>query len=497
MADRNNPDGVSTYTPDAHDRQLIRQAQQELSGFSVPVLVSRKNPHERLYLAAFDGTGNDRNNPDMGPETNVGLIYGQIELLKASGDRQIGGGYVAGPGTQPGWTGSRDRMSGGTYDQRLEEMYFQFIKEAQKWLQEDPKAEIRIANVGFSRGAEQAAGFARLVEERGIQNPIGMKVVRGDDGLIERLEPTQPPLVAPGKTAQALALFDPVGTGVPYERDRRPPPGVITGFQIKMEDDARDVFQATHILDKGRTHGDRFQRVLMPGAHSDGGGGYWQDGLPRISGNLMIDYLNGLSDTPFLKKMALRPEMEVIHRSEEGEWFYRTSLMEQRTKNGFGESENRGFVEIIGGNMKDKSAAAKDAEPRNEALNAQFERQNVRIGPVPPGRSRTQTPEEDRQQEIDPPRHRPDKAEPKERSFLDSILDRLSQGAIDKDDKAMGAAVNDYLRSPMGQQFQAEVGQQRQTLDDAQGRQAAIDAQQLLAQQQSVETTRNPHMMRM
>jgi len=49
---------------------------------------------------------------------------------------------------------------------------------------------------GFSRGAEQAAGFARMLHERGIHDPLGMKVTRGNDGLIEQLEFTKPPLVA-------------------------------------------------------------------------------------------------------------------------------------------------------------------------------------------------------------------------------------------------------------------------------------------------------------
>jgi hypothetical protein len=491
--DRRKPDGVSTYTPNAHDRELIPQAQHELAQFSVPVMLSRSLPHDRLYIAAFDGTGNDRSNPEKGPQTNVGLIYGQIEQLKTRGDKQIGGGYVAGPGTQTGFLsgGLRDKISGETYDQRLEEMYFQFVTQAEKWLQDDPKAQIRIANLGFSRGAEQAAGFARLVEERGIWNPAGMNVIRGDNGLIERLEPTRPPLAPPGRTAQALALFDPVGTGVPYQRDRRPPPTVITGFQIKAEDDARDQFLSTHILDKGRTHGDRFLRVLMPGAHSDVGGGYVQDGLPRINGNLMIDYLNSLCDKPFLTKLPLRPDMERIHRSEEGKFVYSTGVMETRTRNGFGESENRGFVESIGGNLKDKSAAAMDAEPRNERLNAQFERQNVRIGPVPPGRIKAQGRDEE-QQGLEPARHKQNQDEPKQKSFLDSIIDRLSQGAIDKDDKAMSAAVSDYMRSPLGQQFQAETTQQSRILD-AEERQAALEMQQLAQH----EAMRNPHVMRM
>lgn len=494
MEDRKNPDGVSTYALDAHDRQLIQQAQRELSQFTAPVMVSRSNPHERLYIAAFDGTGNDRSNPDMGPKTNVAMIHEQILNLQKHGEQQVGTGYVAGPGTQTGLFGGglRDKISGSTYNQRLEEMYFQFVSQAEKWIKNDPKAEIRIVDLGFSRGAEQAAGFARMVDERGIWNPDGMKVVRGKDGMIQSLTPSKPALVARGRTAQALALFDPVGTGEPYRHDRRPPPSVISGFQINAEDEARDQFLSTHILDAGRTHGDRFQRVLMPGAHSDQGGGYVQDGLPHISGNLMIDYLNALSDKPYLTKLPLHPALERIHRSEEGLIVYTTHVMERRTRNGFGESDNRGFVESIGGNLKDRSATAMNAEPRDEALNAGFDRHNVQIGPVPQQR-RMQGRDDQSEPDVEPTRKQRDQAEPTQKSFLDSIIDRLSQGAVDKDDRAMTAAVNDYLRNPLGQQFLGEVAQQKQSME-LQERQAALEVQQQLAQQQP---NRNPHVMQM
>ena len=76
--------------------------------------------------------------------------------------------------------------------------------------------------------------------------------------------------------------------------------------------------------------------------------------------------------------------------------------------------------------------------------------------------------------------------------FLDAVIDRLSQGALAKDDNAMTAAVNDYLRSPLGRQFGVEVAQQRQLMD-AQEQRAALDAQLLAGQQ--ADTMRNPHVM--
>ena len=109
----------------------------------------------------------------------------QIDALK---DPDIGFGYVEGPGTQGGLDGLGDLMKGDSYRARMDEMYVQFVRQADAWLKENPGADIRVAAIGFSRGAEQAAGFTRLIEERGIQDPAGMNVVRDRNGFIERLE---------------------------------------------------------------------------------------------------------------------------------------------------------------------------------------------------------------------------------------------------------------------------------------------------------------------
>jgi len=53
MADR-NPDNSTTYAPDAHDRALMRQAQQELAQFQVPVMVHAGHLHERLDIAVLN-----------------------------------------------------------------------------------------------------------------------------------------------------------------------------------------------------------------------------------------------------------------------------------------------------------------------------------------------------------------------------------------------------------------------------------------------------------
>jgi hypothetical protein len=315
-------DGVAHYSADADSMALFDQAHAELDQMLVPVL--RGSSGSRLFVAAFDGTWNDAD-LDPGHMTNVGRIREQITAFRESGDSSVGVGYVKGVGTQNNaLTRTLDGALGYTYEERLEEMYSLFSAQAKDWLREDPDTQISIANIGFSRGAEQAAGFARLVHERGIQDPDGA-IVRRDESGRTTIAYTKPPLVPPGQIAQAVGLFDPVGTGEPRNHDRRLPPSVISGFQITAQDEKRGLFKSTSIIDQGMTIDGRFLAVMSPGGHSNIGGGYHRDGLSRRNGNLMIDYLNSLSDTPFLQKQPEPddPRLNVVHRSEQGMLLYR------------------------------------------------------------------------------------------------------------------------------------------------------------------------------
>ena len=98
-----------------------------------------------------------------------------------------------------------DGVRGHTYDPRLEEMYKRFIEQAAKWKADNPGVVITLAATGFSRGAEQAAGFTRLVHERGIEDPDGAVYQRDGNNQITGVTYTLPPLQEPGSIAQAVA----------------------------------------------------------------------------------------------------------------------------------------------------------------------------------------------------------------------------------------------------------------------------------------------------
>ena len=83
--DRKDTDGILSdgvrYDPAVSHFSIYTDGRRQLEPFQEPVLLHANNPHERLYIAAFDGTGNDKFH-DPGHETNVGLISDQIEALK-------------------------------------------------------------------------------------------------------------------------------------------------------------------------------------------------------------------------------------------------------------------------------------------------------------------------------------------------------------------------------------------------------------------------------
>jgi hypothetical protein len=373
-------DGVPHYPASAQQLQSYVDARDQLGQFHAPTLIRSDDPNQKLFVAAFDGTGNDAEK-DPNHATNVAAIRDQIVDLKRSGNTQVMVGYVPGPGTQDGFIARTiDGANGHTYDVRLEDMYQQFIEQGARWKQENPNAQISIADIGFSRGAEQAAGFSRLVHERGLQDPSGAQYTRDASGQIKHVDYGKPPIVEPGQVAQAVGLFDPVGTGDPVKhQDRRLPPSVISGVQILAEDERRGLFKSTHIIDPGQTPDGRLLGVTVAGAHSDIGGSYHRDGLSTRSGNLMTDYLNALSDKPFLDKRAEPddPRLNVVHRSEEGMLIYKLGPKVDR-------GQPEGYVErLVPKNMVDKVADAYNAEPVDRALRERFPSHQVQIGQQP------------------------------------------------------------------------------------------------------------------
>ena len=378
-------DGVSFYPADQHDLDTYAAARQQLAEFKVPVLIRAGNPNERLFVASFDGTGNDGYN-DPEHATHVSRI--EEELRRAAvrartegREPQVVTGYIAGPGTQQNPVSNFiDKAVGHTYEERIENMYKQFIEQAHRWKTQNPDIQIRLLDMGFSRGGEEAVGFSRLVHDRGIQDPTGAVYKYDSAGQIKSVRYTRPPLVAPGETPQAAMLFDPVGTGEPvWKHDRRLPASVISVLQLTAEDERRSLFKSTPATDLGLSEDGRALNMMVGGCHSDLVGSYHRNGLGVLAGHVATDYINALSDRPILAKQAVPddPRLFVVHRSEEGMLLYRLTPKVDRTT-----SEGRND-RLVPKDQLEHVADGYNPEPRDEALASQFEFRKVPLNPAP------------------------------------------------------------------------------------------------------------------
>lgn len=449
--------GVDVHIADSQDLQSFSTAKRELDALRVPILLSKDSTHERLYIAALDGTGNSMFNDEPGNWSVVAKIHEEIERTKP---HNIASGYVEGTFTQEGALRTPERLADGalghSFDERVETAYLQLCTQAKAWLREDPEAQIRVVGVGFSRGSEQAAALLRLIDERGIRDPDGAQIKLDQDNIIQtvRYDSSRPLLVPPGKTLQAALLVDPVSTGV-RDEDRRLPGAALSTFEISAEHERRDQYKDNDHIPPGFSEGMRNLNVRTAGAHSDAGDTYARNGLGTLNFNLCISFLNRLSDRAFLQERPLPrdPDDFVIHRSDQ-------HLFGLYTTRGYDRDGQRDRLED-----QHPAPGIQRKDPIRPELDAQVER---RTAPrTAPAMSKDDT--------------------------VGSLFERLSTGALQGDDRAMSSAVGDYLRSAPGLQFQADASHLRQSMD-AQARQAALDAQ-LWSQQQ--ETARAPHAMRM
>ncbi len=353
-------DGTPYAAADAGDLADIENKKRQQAEMQIPLLAGKDNPNAFVFFAMLDGTGNDRHDQDHAP-TGVGQTYEQLktQINAGYGDGHVAAAYVTGAGTRSfGEDLGLDLAAGYSSNDRAETMYVEFCKQADAWLKKNPDAEISLASMGFSRGAEEAVLLSQLVEQRGIRDPASIEYDRRADGLVDagtiRFDDSVKPLVEPADVTQVVIPIDPVAEGqledpmlysgagfVPpgimspddmaatLERaskerlDYGIPPSVAGVFMLQARDETRTAFIGTDHVPDGLTDGNTRASFEMPGAHSDLGDGYYANGLGVRYTNMVKNYANNLVDfdTPLL---TLNPEdtnpglgsTNVIHDSE-------------------------------------------------------------------------------------------------------------------------------------------------------------------------------------
>lgn len=481
------PDGVETYPAGDEVLAGYEKAREQLAQFSAPRLVGADKPHGRMFVACFDGTGNDKDK-DPAHITNIGLFKDQIDAVNRQGVESVKANYQPGVGTQDEYfLQESDGALGYSYGPRMEQMYYDLCVQAKKWIKADPNAEISLAATGFSRGAVTAALFTRMVEERGIQDPEDMIIHRDDQGRVDRLTPTKPNLVPPGQTPQVVGLFDPVSTGMMDLVDVRLPPSVVSGFQITAMDERRDAFKSKQIIDPGLSPDGRFYAARVGGAHCDIGGFYLLNGLSVRNGNMMAAYLNSTSDNPFLRERPVptAPEMNVIHRSEQHRAIYSTVAADLAGSRRSIERLTPPATTVAGAVYDRVFSNTDDAEPRNETLSRGLRFDKVRVGP----------------EREDPSlpgffKDKPRTPEPLPRVEWNQLFLNMTNAALDGDSRGIRMVGREFARSDAGQAWLAQ-GRESNHAVKLQEQQTALDTQQpVLAQQLMDDPVRRGPVMR-
>lgn len=260
----------------------------------------------RVFFAVFDCSWKNAKVGPTGP-TTVRQLHDQLKALENGAFDRIHTEHVETDCARDNWFTHPDHGR-PVLEDRLERMHELLAAQTELWLEQAPLAQISVVSMGGSWGATQAAEFSRTLHERGIRITLaGTESGPGDPLRSARVNATYRP-------SQAVILLDPVGTPA---SDLRLPPSVLSGVQIVAGDEERPLFRSIPIIPDGLSEDRRFVGITVAGSHSDICGGYKLNGFAIRTFNLVVDYINSLSDQPLLHKQTVPtdPALNVIHDS--------------------------------------------------------------------------------------------------------------------------------------------------------------------------------------
>lgn len=419
---QSSSDGVESRPATVADLDVYIETSRDVHNLRIPEFLKSADPHDRLFIASLDGTGNSLY---LDPEPRLSVvadIHRSVLQARARGRNDVASGYVQGTYTQENpLVRITDGIFGHTFDARVETAYLQLCRQAAIWLDEDPDSRIRVIVVGFSRGAEQAASLTRLIHSRGIMDPHLAEVKWNErEQIASRVLFSGDPLVPPGQTLQAALLFDPVATGV-RDHDRRLSASVVSALQLTARDERRNAFPASQLLPPGLSREGTSLNAELPGVHSTLGNTYLQNGLGTLSHNLGVAYINRFSERPLLQKLPEPedPAMYVVHRSDQHSVLWSTPRDPDSPRQ-----------------ARDDLAPRAACRPRAAPVCRQPD-------PVDPELLR-------RAEALMPEVHQ-DRAGSVERSQVQAIFERLARAAMHGDRAGMRSALGEWQASPEGQ----------------------------------------------
>lgn len=166
---------------DAQRALLISNSQRASAG--VPGGYQALSSNRKVYVVAFDGTGNNADDPNK-PQTNVSHL---ANLARAGLGGNGTAAYYAGPGNQENWgMMAHDTLTGQTMMATAATAYKEFVAWATEERAKNPNVEISLAGFSFSRGGGTHTAFLNMVWEKGIPDESSRKVTYiprfGEDG---------------------------------------------------------------------------------------------------------------------------------------------------------------------------------------------------------------------------------------------------------------------------------------------------------------------------
>jgi hypothetical protein len=261
------------------DTKQTNQAQRQARAIEDAADVGALRENQFVFLAAFDGTRNDRRNVALSGnplDTNVAQIFSQGEKTEKTypkGNLKVG--YYPGHGTEGSLVAS-DWYPGQVTQEAIntaKRAYKDFAEQASAWLKDHPNGDVTTAITAFSRGGAAAAVFTHLLYRDGLVDPADPKKV----------------LIPPGKVGvSAGVIFDPVTTGV--DANVAFAPNVKNVVVIQAQNEYRYLFKG---VDYANQQGVKVLEAI--GNHCNIGGGY-DNGLGAL-------YLEGA--TRFLQRSGV------------------------------------------------------------------------------------------------------------------------------------------------------------------------------------------------
>lgn len=266
-------------------------------------------PHLRVFVANFDGTTNDY--VDVKPGANQTLVATLAQYMQ--NDLTHESRYYPGIGT--GRTGAGrlvstfESITGIGCKSKAEQAYDDLIRQAHIWRLKDPRTEIFVVALGFSRGAGTALDFLNMVNDHGIET------IKGG-----QFHGRPVPLAfQPGAVKSAAILFDTVATAV-VPLGSPLPNNCVSALHVVAGSEPRTAFPLTSLGDGKLAGSDwaltkgvsaprsntqfgedgsflyqRLHQISISGAsHSDIGDSYGEGYIGRVCEFISLEFLGSL-----------------------------------------------------------------------------------------------------------------------------------------------------------------------------------------------------------